>query len=118
MKLPLQQGAGFAVQAGKCAACGQTRVGEPHGFAFLNGGALKRIDKRTSVPSDELEGFLAVGYHGAHGGTESEASAMVSVAEEVPTGQFEYYFCSTLCLRQFLNGCVDELERKLASNDG
>ena len=118
MKFPLQKGARFAVQQGKCTACGKTDVGEPHGFAFLNGGALKRIDQRTSMPSGELEGFLAVGYHGAHGSTKSEASAMVSVAEEVPAGQFEYYFCSTFCLRQFLNGCIDELEHRLASNDG
>lgn len=28
-------------------------------------------------------------------------------------GQFEFYFCTTVCLRSFLNSTVDALEEKL-----
>ena len=83
----------------------------------MNGGALKKLDDRNSAPSPDLEAFLTLGYHGAHGGSKSEPSATVSIAEDVPIGQFEYYFCSTECLRQFLNKCVDELERRVADHD-
>ena len=31
-------------------------------------------------------------------------------------GQFEMYFCSTLCLRAYLNKQVDLLESKMARN--
>ena len=42
--------------------------------------------------------------------------ASIEIAELVATGQFELYFCSTDCLRAFLNYCVDELERRRKSH--
>ena len=65
------------------------------------------------MPAPDLEGFLSFGYHGKHNGKPG-AYAVVPIAENVPIGQFEYYFCSTSCLRKFLNAGVDELERRLA----
>ena len=35
---------------------------------------------------------------------------MVHVADNCRGGQFDVYFCSTDCLRAFLNSCVDALE--------
>jgi len=89
-------------------------VHEPHGFAFLNAGALRKIDKRNSVMAPDLEGFFTLGFHGAHSGTKNKPSAYLPVAEDVPLGQFEVYFCTTKCLRAFFNRCVDELERRIA----
>ena len=44
-------------------------------------------------------------------GKDSEAETMLYVIEDVRGGQADLAFCSTQCLRQFLNHCVDELER-------
>lgn len=63
----------------------------------------------------DLEGFLTLGYHGAHEKKNSR-SAHLSVAEAAQFGQFEFYFCTTKCLRSFFNACVDELERRLGRN--
>ena len=35
------------------------------------------------------------------------------IVRDTNFGQFDLYFCSTPCLRRFLNACVDELERLL-----
>src|SRR5262245_3403551 len=117
MRFPVQKGAPKRSRrrAGRCLTCGRTKVHEPHGFAFLNAGALRKIDKRTSAMAPDLEGFLGLGYHGAHD-KKSSPSAYLSVAETAKFGQFEFYFCTTKCLRSFLNVCVDELERRLSRN--
>ncbi|MFA7061273.1 MAG: hypothetical protein WC156_10690 [Pedobacter sp.] len=39
---------------------------------------------------------------------------MLDIIKDIRGGQAEMYFCSTECLRQFLNFCVDELEQKMA----
>jgi hypothetical protein len=119
MRFPVQKGASKAKaksRTGKCLECGRSKVHEPHGFAFLNAGALRKIDKRNSVMAADLEGFLTLGFHGAHSGTKNEPSAYLPVAEDSPLGQFEVYFCTTKCLRSFFNRCVDELERRIAKN--
>jgi hypothetical protein len=116
MQLPAQRGTkGPAkTKVGKCLHCGRSGAHEPNSFAFLNAGALRKISKDTSIVAPDLEGFLAVGFHGGHGGSKRNPSAYVSIAEDTTLGQFEFYFCSIACLRKFLNGCVDELEGKLS----
>ena len=55
-------------------------------------------------------------WHGAHdGGTGRDPGieASVDIVEDTRGGQADLYFCSTGCLRQFLNECVDELERRI-----
>src|SRR5262249_26606731 len=119
MKFPIQKGRGRSRakgSAGTCLVCGRMGAHEPNGFAFLNGGALKKVGRRHATMSPDLEGFLSIGVHGGHGRGKPQPSALVSVAEGVPLGQFEYYFCSTKCLRKFLNHCVDTLEQRLAKN--
>lgn len=67
-------------------------------------------------PDDNLDGYLDIVWHGAHDrgeGKDREIGATVQIAQEVRGGQFDLYFCSTKCLRSYLNFCVDELDRKI-----
>ncbi len=70
----------------------------------------------TGLPDESMDAFLSFQWHGAHDGGEGkygEAYASVDIARDVRGGQFEIYFCSTTCLRSYLNYCVDELEKKI-----
>lgn len=98
--------------------CKKNKVMEPHSMAILAGGAMRVIDrkKKSATIADDCIGFLDVVWHGAHGGgngSDREICARVPLADDTPAGQFEFYFCSTRCLREFLNACVDELETKV-----
>lgn len=109
----------------KCPMCGY-RIGEPHQFVTFNGGALFSNDK-YSIMDKRLEGFLDMHFHGAHDCGAGYPSgkcrkrdikkrgleATVRLADKSKYGQFEFYFCSTKCLRLFFNACVDRLETKL-----
>jgi hypothetical protein len=101
---------------GVCPWCKTGKVNEPHSMAILNGGAMLMNDDRTCGGMDgRLDGFLSLIWHGAHSGGEGdfpEASGMVSIADDCGGGQFEMYFCSTDCLRAYLNHCVDRLEQE------
>ena len=101
----------------KCPMCGAAKVFEPHSFATLSGGALL-VDRATNCGemSDDLDGFLSLHWHGAHEsgvGIDPGKYCKVDLALDCRGGQFEFYFCSTKCLRQFLNKCVDELENEV-----
>ena len=110
---------GLSKAEGLCPVCGKSVASVPNGFAFLAGGALLQSSKHSATIDPRMEGFLFVGFHGAHGESSSYPSAQVSIADETPDGQFEIEFCSSVCLRQFLNSCVDQLEGKLSvQNDG
>lgn len=98
-----------------CPVCKERKVFEPHSFAVLNGGALKGTLK-SAGPASDLYGFLGLIWHGAHDGGEGLYDGqyeMVPLADNAKDGQFEMYFCSTGCLRKFLNGAVDELESQM-----
>ena len=105
---------GLSEAEGACPICGMPVASNPNGFAFLAGGALLQSDKRSAKMDPRTEGFLFIGFHGAHGESSSCPSAQIQIAEETPHGQFEIEFCSSACLRQFLNRCVDQLEDKLS----
>jgi hypothetical protein len=83
-------------------------------MAILNGGALIMSDDRESGSMDpRLDGFLSLIWHGAHDGGDGKHRGvfkMLRVADNCEGGQFEIYFCSTSCLRAYLNYCVDTLE--------
>ncbi|HYG36401.1 MAG TPA: hypothetical protein VEC99_16525 [Clostridia bacterium] len=86
-------------------------------MAILMGGALL-IDRETDSGgmSDDLDGFLSLSWHGAHaGGVGAYAGlqASIDIARDTRGGQFEIYFCSTDCLRAYLNFCVDKLEQRV-----
>lgn len=102
-----------------CPWCRENKVLEPHSFAHLGGGAvLMNRDEDYGGPSDDMKGYLYIGWHGAHledggEGIDADLHANVHIADHVIGGQFGLYFCSTACLRAFLNHCVDKLESKL-----
>jgi hypothetical protein len=78
-------------------------------MVILSGGALLLDRKReNSIPSAALSGFLHLIWHGAHDNT------MVDIALDVTGGQFELFFCSTACVRTFLNSWVDALDKRIA----
>lgn len=80
-------------------------------MAILSGGAMRVVDpkKKSATMADDCIGFLDLVWHGAHDGgkgRDREISTRVPLADDTPGGQFEFYFCSTRCLREFLNASV------------
>lgn len=76
-------------------------------------------EEKTSGSIDErMQAFLRVAWHGDHSGESQNhnagVQASVDIVERTPMGQFEFYFCSTECLRNFLNKIVDALESKMS----
>ena len=101
-----------------CPVCSKNKVWEPHSMAILSAGALLLLDRKEDYwgPSDDMNGYFDLWWHGAHDGGEGENREIdvgVSIIREVQGGQTHLYFCSTKCLRHFLNSCVDELETKI-----
>ena len=92
----------------KCSVCGE--IYDKDGvFICLGGGALKGDEKASQI-SSELVGFLCLSlhdqnYHGKGG--------YLPIADNTSNGQFEFYFCSTNCLRTFFNTLVDKFENGL-----
>ena len=81
---------------------------------------MDRADN-SGGPSDALDGFLDLTWHGAHdggSGPDRDIHLAVPLADRVKGGQFEFYFCSTTCLRAFLNAAVDELENRIRRERG
>jgi hypothetical protein len=110
----------YGPKGGDCPWCGASPVHEPNSMAILNGGALMMsVDRQCGQMDPRLDGFLSLIWHGAHDGGRGEwrdCGAEVRIADNCPGGQFEIYFCSTSCLRAFLNDCVDRLERVRSEN--
>ena len=118
LKLPIVDGKpAYWPQKPVCPVCRKHKVLEPHSMAILAVGAL-RTDrkKKCSQSSDDLDGFLSLIWHGAHNGGrghDKDIGCIVDVVRNSFGGQADLYFCSTKCLRQFLNTCVDALEQKI-----
>ena len=88
-------------------------------MAILVGGALEKLGDDHFVTSngDRIAGFLSLTWHGAHDDGEGEfreQDHFIDIVDKAPDGQFHLSFCSTSCLRAFLNNAVDELEKKLS----
>jgi hypothetical protein len=101
-----------------CPVCKKRKVWEPHSMAVLTAGALF-MNRREKLggPSNKMDGFLSLAWHGAHDGGKGrgkEIGCVVDIIRDAVGGQADLYFCSTGCLRRFLNACVDELERRMA----
>ena len=99
-----------------CPWCRKQKVFEPHSMAILNAGAMRQVGKERYEMATDTAAFLTLTWHGAHSGGQGqlpEIYASVEVAAQVASGQFDLYFCSTGCLRGFLNYCVDALEQQI-----
>ena len=101
-----------------CPVCGENKVFEPHSFAILTAGALlMNRAEDYGGRSDDLDGFLTLGWHGAHEGgvgADRDIGCNLDIMQDTFGGQGELYFCSTECLRNFLNQSVDALENMIA----
>src|SRR5688572_9906233 len=106
----------FPVADFLCPWCRAHKIGEPHSFAELFGGALRRTGKDSYSQDSNLAGYLELGWHPQEGDKEFDANFCFSIrlAYRTHAGQFAFYFCSTACMRAFLNFCVDELESTVA----
>lgn len=108
---------GIFPEASTCSLCNKEKVAEPHSFAVLSGGALLMEPAGdTGGPDDNMEGYLSILWHGVHGegeGEHQEIYKKIDVVEDLVSGQFDIYFCSTKCLRGFLNEMVDKLEERI-----
>lgn len=60
---------------------------------------------------NNMDGFLYLAWHDHE--NDSDGPGLIRIAQDVRGGQFDLYFCSTKCLREFLNHCVDELEQSM-----
>ena len=100
-----------------CPICSKSFDGA---FAVLNGGALMGEGKKGYPSMDaRLVGFLDMTWHGAHHHADPKDNDVYTglfIADQCADGQFDLYFCSTACLRKFLNSCVDRLERRVAKD--
>ena len=103
----------------KCAWCCRDNVCEPNSMAVLTAGAVF-VNRKTANggPDSRLDGFLDICWHGAHieeGGKGEYPNIFknISLARDVIGGQFDIYFCSTICLRAFLNNAIDQLENEI-----
>lgn len=111
MKFPVQKGfstRGLGAKPGRCAICNAGGVGEPYTFVWLNGIADSK--------DHEAKVSLSIGVHGRHDAGHDEPGGNLTIVQDAGGGQFEFYFCSTVCLRSFFNRCVDELDAQVASD--
>lgn len=100
-----------------CPICRKNRIGEPHSFAVLQGGAMLYDEEGDSIFPSNLKGFLELIWHGHHDDDiedeDSDISSFLKIVEESSEGQFGLYFCSTACLRAFFMKLVDDLEEQI-----
>ncbi|VUD69061.1 hypothetical protein TDB9533_04425 [Thalassocella blandensis] len=114
MEFPLTSGGNncfpFDIENAVCPVCGANKIGLGNECAFIHGGALvlDPADKRKLIHSDKIHGFLFFDWNGLEGQTVD-----FELAVDVENGQYTFNFCSTKCMRAFLNKCVDQLEEKI-----
>ena len=120
MKFPLQGKGKEHYNSNRCLWCKKNKVLEPHSFASINAGAilLDPDDPSSGGPSEQIEGYFDFTWHGAHTneggqGINPDTYAYLPLCKDYKGGQCEFYFCSTDCLRAFLNYCIDELEKRI-----
>jgi hypothetical protein len=102
----------------ECRVCGARGLHEPNSFAVLDGGAMVPMGDGGAAPVFDALAWFGMSWHGAHSdmkgtGQRPDTGGSVKVVDDCSAGQFAIYFCSTACLRKFLNACVDELEQRI-----
>ena len=102
-----------------CPICRKNKVLEPHSFAYLWGGAMEKKGRdyySSEIESNRILGVLELAWHGAHDDGEGEfreIDSSVKIVDNAAGGNFSLFFCSTSCLREFLNKAVDKLEKEI-----
>ena len=101
----------------ECRVCGASGLHEPNSFAILEAGSMQKLGN-TAAPTFDHVAWLSMAFHGAHTdsggvGKQPDSGGHITIVEDAPMGQFAIYFCSTECLRSFMNKCVDALEEEI-----
>lgn len=89
-----------------CDCCGKDITGN---FINISGGALLKSSAIAglSSSSDQLQEFLSINLH--EDSTETYKSVEIAENNENSFGQFEWYFCSKHCVREFFNEWLDKI---------
>lgn len=89
-----------------CNYCGKDVTGN---FINVNGGALLKSPNipDLSSSSEQLEEFLSINLH--EDSSQTYKSVEIVQSEEKSYGQFEWYFCSKHCVKQFFNEWLDKI---------
>ncbi len=100
--------------ASVCPVCKAKEISGEKERAFIHGGAIllgEASDNGTQKFQliDELQAFLYFDWESGN----QDKYAELELATAVKKGQFNFTFCSTTCLRSFLNSCVDNLENRI-----
>ena len=91
----------------RCSSCGKT-TGE--NFLTLNGGALYyNSDLNAHFPDENGRAFLDISSH------HDKVPTGLKIISNNDSCQYEFYFCSTQCIRDFFNTIVDDLEKTNAT---
>ena len=101
---------------GTCLVC-MNRLGAT---TYMIYGGCVLMDRIEDVggPADNMDAYLHFGWDFDGDRKAGPASLYLPVVEDVRGGQWTVYFCSTACMREFLAGCVDELERRVGAECG
>jgi hypothetical protein len=97
---------------GRCPVCGRG-FREMQQVAYIMAGACWDSDE-LSVDARVIQAFLNIGVHGAR--SDVKDSADLQIIRDLQGGQFDLNFCSTNCLRDWLNSVVDRVEEDLQRN--
>ena len=121
MKLPVinKTTKPFYPRNNKCPICG-TKTGEPNSFLVVNGGAMMQVEEGLFEMSNDLSGFLDISFHGAHDrgkGQYRDKFVSAEIVKNSKQGQFDLYFCSTVCFRKFITEIIDDMETELNKED-
>lgn len=86
-----------------CSGCGRD-TGE--NFLTLNGGALYYDETlNAQFPDSKGRAFLDITSH------HNDVPKGISLISGLESCQYEFYFCSSTCIRNFFNKVVDDLEK-------
>ncbi len=92
-----------------CPVCGGAFI---RGVAYLSAGALLLSeDGQDGIHTDRNRAFLSLGFHGRE--SDVRDSADVRVVDDLAGGQFDLNWCSVGCMRQWLLGVLDLVEREV-----
>ncbi|WLQ15658.1 hypothetical protein O5O45_06985 [Hahella aquimaris] len=96
--LPTHKTGGFYPPTGKCGYCGNSNEGN---FVVISQSAMEKIPGTNSyAPADVITSFSLLD----HGVTKTGQG--ITIFENTN----DAFFCSTECLRNFLNAIVDDFE--------
>ncbi|MGE0492316.1 MAG: hypothetical protein AB7S38_24095 [Vulcanimicrobiota bacterium] len=98
-----------------CACCHQEVYRSDETYAGLSGGACIELDLDEDLELyrrlvQRASGFLEIWWRSPYSKGEGGSLEKAKIVEDGHHGQFDLAFCSTICLRSYLNSRVDALE--------